>query len=227
MRSIIFIILIFAFSTTLVAESQERKTPEQEASSHAEKMQKELNLNSEQTEAVYRIQLKYAKQREESNSRSEALERVRHKENDLKSVLRSDQYERLKNKKFERAAPTPANAPQIRESQPQRNSEQPSRISPQRNSSSPGRVSPNRKSSLPERTVPQRSTEPSRRIQPSSNASQPGTLQPSRSTNQSTRVEPSRSTPQPTRVESSRPTVQDQGSSPSRRSTENQGSRSK
>lgn len=214
MRNVVIILFIFAFTVCISAETQERKTPEQEAAGQAEKMQKELNLNTEQTEAVYRIQLKYAKQREASNSRSEALERVRNKDNDLKGVLRNDQYENLQNKKFDRSNSNSINTPQFRNSEPQR-------VSPQRSSEQPARISPQRSSEQPARTVkPQRSTEQTDRTNSLRNSDQPNRISiPQRSSEPARSVQPSRSSEQPVRTQPS--------ATPTRRSPENQSTRTR
>lgn len=241
MRSVVFIYLLFTLTFSSFAETQERKTPEQEAAGQAEKMQKELNLNSEQTEAVYRIQLKYAKQREASNSRSEALERAKNKETDLKEVLHSDQYERLQNKKFDRNITAPQNSPlrdnslpnrvnssrednQIRRSSSQgvsepnqlRTTEQSKRVQPSRSAEQIKRAIPSRAGN--QRTQPSKSIEPSNRIQPSRSIEPSNRVQPSR-------VNPNQTNSQPNRIEPNRSSVN--GSNENRRNPDNQGSRSR
>lgn len=84
------------------------RTPEQEAARQTEKMQQELNLTPEQVQQVHEINLKYARERQVSNSRTEALQRVKNKEQDLRRVLKPDQYNTLQNKQYERSTPNPA-----------------------------------------------------------------------------------------------------------------------
>jgi Spy/CpxP family protein refolding chaperone len=78
------------------------RTPEQEAALQTQKMQKELNLNKEQLQSIYDINLKHARERQVSNSRSKALERSRNKNSEIKQVLTPDQYNRLQDKRYER-----------------------------------------------------------------------------------------------------------------------------
>lgn len=84
------------------------RTPEQEAARQTEKMQQELNLTPEQVQQVHEINLKYARERQVSNSRTEALQRIKNKEQDLRRVLKPDQYNTLQNKQYERSTPNPA-----------------------------------------------------------------------------------------------------------------------
>lgn len=81
--------------------STPERTPELEATKQTEKLQKELRLSEEQLKQVHEINLKYARERQISNSRTEALERIKNKDADLKRVLKPEQYEQLKNKKYE------------------------------------------------------------------------------------------------------------------------------
>lgn len=98
----IILIMVFMLGVTGFMAQESQRTPEQEAANQTEKMQKELNLSSEQTKAVYEIQLKYAKERQNSNSRSDALQRVKNKRSELKKVLQKDQFDQLQNKRLER-----------------------------------------------------------------------------------------------------------------------------
>lgn len=78
------------------------RTPEQEAVKQTEKLQQELNLSPEQTKQVYEINLRYARERQVSNTRSQAMERIKNKNADLQTVLNADQNSRLENKRYER-----------------------------------------------------------------------------------------------------------------------------
>ena len=67
------------------------------------------NTNTpEQVQQVHEINLKYARERQVSNSRTEALQRVKNKEQDLRKVLKPAQYNELQNKQYERSTPNPA-----------------------------------------------------------------------------------------------------------------------
>jgi len=99
------------------------RTPEQEATLQTQKMQKELNLNNAQLQAIYEINLKHARERQASNSRSQALERTKNKNSEIRQVLTTDQYNRLQDKRYERYPSgansyTNPNVPQQRTTQP-------------------------------------------------------------------------------------------------------------
>ena len=92
-----------------------QQTPEQEAIKQTEKLQQELNLNQNQTKQIYEINLKYARERQVSNTRSEAMERMKNKNSDIEQVLSQDQNNRLQSKRYERrtyeTTPTTRNLP--------------------------------------------------------------------------------------------------------------------
>jgi Na+-transporting methylmalonyl-CoA/oxaloacetate decarboxylase gamma subunit len=103
------IVLSVLFLLTMVISmySQEnstipKRTPEQEASKQTEKLQQELNLNQEQANHVYEINLRYARERQISNKRSEALERMKNKNAEIKQILSPEQNDRLQSKRYER-----------------------------------------------------------------------------------------------------------------------------
>lgn len=101
---IVFVLLSIAFS----ALSQEnvtiiKRTPEQEAIKQTEKLQQELNLGSEQAKQVYEINLKYARERQISNTRSEAVERMKNKNAEIQQVLSHEQNNKLQTKRYERS----------------------------------------------------------------------------------------------------------------------------
>lgn len=99
------LLVFFICSVSLFAQDSERtsRTPEQEAARQTERLKQELNLTPEQVREVYSINLRHAKQRQISNSRTEAMERIRNKNADLKLVLTEEQYEKLQNKHHERS----------------------------------------------------------------------------------------------------------------------------
>ncbi len=80
-----------------------QRTPEQEAAKQTEKLQQELNLSQEQAKQVYEINLKYARERQISNTRSEAMERMKNKNADIQRVLNDEQNMRLQSKRYERS----------------------------------------------------------------------------------------------------------------------------
>jgi len=77
-------------------------TPEQEATKQTEKLQQELDLNPSQANHLYEINLRYARERQISNTRSEALERTRNKNAEIKQILSPEQNDRLQSKRYER-----------------------------------------------------------------------------------------------------------------------------
>jgi len=104
------IVLVILFLLTVALPevySQEnstvpKRTPEQEASKQTDKLQQELNLSQSQANHVYEINLRYARERQISNKRSEALERMKNKNAEIKQVLNPEQNERLQTKRYER-----------------------------------------------------------------------------------------------------------------------------
>lgn len=80
------------------------RSPEQEAVKQTEKLQSELQLNSDQLKQVHEINLKYARERQNSNSRSDALKRIKDKDEDLQRVLNTEQYNRLQHKRYDRSS---------------------------------------------------------------------------------------------------------------------------
>ena len=79
LKYILFLLLAINIPTFSVAQSTSviDRTPEQEAVKQNEKMQKELNLTPEQVKNIYEINLKYARERKQSNKRSDAVNRIR------------------------------------------------------------------------------------------------------------------------------------------------------
>ena len=79
-----------------------QRIPEQEALKQTEKLQQELSLTAEQTRQIYDINLRYARERQISNTRSEALERIKNKNAEFQQILNTAQNNRLQNKRYER-----------------------------------------------------------------------------------------------------------------------------
>ena len=109
MKALKFLSIILFFLTfTLPMQSQEnsvvlQRTPEQEAAKQTEKLQQELSLTPEQAKQVYEINLKYARERQISNTRSEAVERMKNKNADVQRILNAEQNDRLQTKRYERS----------------------------------------------------------------------------------------------------------------------------
>jgi len=81
-----------------------QRTPEQEAVKQTEKIQQELNLTSEQIKQVYEINLRYARERQVSNTRSQAMERIKNKNTEMQRILTENQYNQLQSKRYERTS---------------------------------------------------------------------------------------------------------------------------
>lgn len=175
-----FFLLISCFRLSANNDTQENatapsRTPEQEATLQTQKMQQELNLNQEQLQEIYEINLKHARERQVSKSRSEALQRVKNKDAEMREVLTRDQYIRLQDKRYERypSTSTQFNRPDIQQrTQPVRERTTPAeqrQIDPtQRRTVAP---SDNRsRQAVPQRTTPssdQRVMMPPRQSSPS------------------------------------------------------------
>jgi hypothetical protein len=107
MKTLRFIFFIIFLGLILPADGQDntvvlQRTPEQEAVKQTEKLQQELGLDQEQTKRVYEINLKYARERQVSNTRSAAMERMKNKNADIERVLNDDQNYRLQSKRYDR-----------------------------------------------------------------------------------------------------------------------------
>ena len=98
-------ILVFVVSLPFFAFAQniqnDSRTPEQEAAKQTEKMQKELNLSDNQIKSIYDINLKYARERQQSNKRSDAVNRIKRKNEEIGRVLNDKQNFELHNKRSE------------------------------------------------------------------------------------------------------------------------------
>jgi periplasmic protein CpxP/Spy len=100
-------IVLFFMTLGYPAYSQDspvvpKRTPEQEAAKQTDKLQQELDLSQEQAKEVYKINLRYARERQISNKRSEAMERMKNKNADIQQVLNPEQNSRLQSKRYER-----------------------------------------------------------------------------------------------------------------------------
>ncbi len=101
----ILILYVFSFWTSALlaqVDGKPERTPEQEATKQTEAMQRELGLTQEQAVQIHEINLKYAKERQETDTRAEAMERMLHKNEDYKRILTKEQYQHLQSKRVER-----------------------------------------------------------------------------------------------------------------------------
>lgn len=100
--SFVFLLLIFSPIYSQENTSFPQRTPEQEAVKQTDRLQNELNLTPEQSRQIYDINLRYARERQISNKRSEAIERMKNKNAEIQQILSSEQNERLQTKRYER-----------------------------------------------------------------------------------------------------------------------------
>jgi hypothetical protein len=116
-KNIIFLLVLICMVSSIYGQDKTvlpNRTPEQEAIKQTEKLQQELNLSAEQTKQVYEINLRYARERQVSNTRSQAMERIKNKNAELQTVLNEDQNNRLENKRYERTTVEISNGNSIR-----------------------------------------------------------------------------------------------------------------
>lgn len=105
----ILTLLLLVFTCLSAAYSQDspsipQRTAEQEALKQTEKLKQELLLTPEQARIIYEINLRYERQRQISNTRSEAMERIKNKNAEIERILTPEQKNALYNKRFERSA---------------------------------------------------------------------------------------------------------------------------
>ncbi len=93
-------VVVFLFSMFVSGWSQSnsvpRRTAEEEARKQTGMMVRELGLSdSVQIDTLYRLHLKYARLRRQSNTRQEELNRLVLFTNELKDILTEEQYSRF------------------------------------------------------------------------------------------------------------------------------------
>lgn len=108
MKPLIFI-LVISLTLVMPVHSQDntavpQRSPEQEAVKQTERLQQELNLTSDQAKRIYEINLRYARERQISNKRAEALVRMKNKNSEIQQILNVEQNERLQSKRYERTS---------------------------------------------------------------------------------------------------------------------------
>lgn len=100
------LLLLWSFTAFVYAQDNSvtpQRMAEQEALKQTEKLQQELDLSPEQARQVYEINLKYARERQVSNTRSAAMQRMKNKNADIEQVLNEEQNNRLQSKRYERS----------------------------------------------------------------------------------------------------------------------------
>jgi hypothetical protein len=106
LKKILLLILLLCLVCPIHSQDNStvpERTPEQVASQQTNKLQQELNLTPEQCQQMYDINLRYERQRRISNTRSEALERVKNKNAEIQHVLTNEQNNRLQNRRYQRS----------------------------------------------------------------------------------------------------------------------------
>lgn len=135
MKTLRALLISLLLLSVLVLNSQDNainptRTPEQEAIKQTEKLQQELELTPDQAKQIYEINLRYARERQISNTRSEALERMKNKDTDIQRVLNDNQYNQLQNKRYERSSfSVPSNSRTLQPSNFRSSSPEPSQRS--------------------------------------------------------------------------------------------------
>jgi hypothetical protein len=118
LKTILFVFLMCSLTFSTRGQDNSavpQRTPEQEAAKQTEKLQQELNLTQDQAKRVYEINLRYARERQISNTRTQAIERMKNKSTDIQKVLSAEQNERLQTKRYER---TTSDAPTVHRNLP-------------------------------------------------------------------------------------------------------------
>ena len=104
MKNILLVLLLTVSSVVVMAQNDDfrpSRTPEEEALKQTEMLSRELTLNEQQRDTVYRIHLKYARLRQISNTRAEGLERLNAMTKELLSIMTPEQREAFLNKQIE------------------------------------------------------------------------------------------------------------------------------
>ena len=98
---VILLMLVLPLPGFAQDAAENLRAAEMEAKRQTEKLQKELSLTPEQSKAVYDINLKYALERKQTSSRSDAVNLIKKKDNEIGRVLDSRQNSMLRSKRGE------------------------------------------------------------------------------------------------------------------------------
>ena len=104
MKNILLVLLLTVSSVVVMAQNDDfrpSRTPEEEALKQTEMLSRELTLNEQQRDTVYKIHLKYARMRQISNTRAEGLARLNAMTKELLSIMTPEQREAFLNKQIE------------------------------------------------------------------------------------------------------------------------------
>jgi hypothetical protein len=203
----LYCLLLIILCATQISLSQDSystpsRTPEQEAAFLTEKMKKDLYLTSEQSQAIYEINLRYARERKVETSRIKALERVRLKENEIQQVLTAEQISRMQEKRINRNPSVNPSESREYTTQPQNRQPQPGNsYQPyDRNMPAPTYYRADRQPSIPGNNRSSASENTARTQSPTTTGSQPRAASPSSSGSQNRAAVPSSSGGQPRAV---------------------------
>ena len=101
--SLVLLLTVNQFGSSQINANMPERTPEQEAIKQTEKLQQAVQLTPEQVTRAYEINLKYARERQISNKRSEAVERLKSKNDEINRILNKEQGEQLQSKRYQRS----------------------------------------------------------------------------------------------------------------------------
>ncbi len=104
--------LMFVFASKAQDSNTNIQSAEIEASKQTEHLNKQLNLTQEQSSKVYEINLKYAQKRQESLKRSDAVEIIKMKNEEIEKVLQANQVSALRNMRQNYQSANPQNETQ-------------------------------------------------------------------------------------------------------------------
>lgn len=103
LRSPLFFLLLLSCSSLYAwhPSSSPQRTPEEEALKQTERIVREIGITDETVrDTLYRMHLKYARQRRQSNTRLEEVQRMNAIVEELQGILTSEQYNRFMNKQI-------------------------------------------------------------------------------------------------------------------------------
>ncbi len=102
MKNILLTIALITSLAVFAQDSEYRpsRTPQEEAQKQTEMLCRELSLSQQQRDTVYKIHLKYALLRQESNTRAEGLARLNAMTQELLAIMTPEQREAFLNKQI-------------------------------------------------------------------------------------------------------------------------------
>lgn len=98
MKRLFSIFMVLGLCLTAYSQNQPQRSPEEEARTRTERLCRELSItDSVQRHQLYAMHLKYARQRQVSNTRQEMMKRMLEIDAELKTLLTAEQYKRFMN----------------------------------------------------------------------------------------------------------------------------------